>query len=311
MSLQVDQDIKAGAAQLLITDAPVGATAGINTNIDEVAGYTALITALTVDDAATIAPDVWEIAAGSIGDPPIIDAICVVRTGEIMFCYSRDDTTGANVINVIRGVSKYWRKYAYTDTQYNLALVDDDELELLGSFTMPTLNDMVVTNGDVGYNITQGTFDTQDNLKGKDTSFTSEPAKAALTCTVPRNTIASTKRLLGFQGLTDGNTPTEYFSQPGRASAGSQLPSKLVVLIPNTIIATKPTVTIDGSDYLDLAECVVFPMAQPSLEESKTYGMGSQLEIALTFNCGFDDVWQTAAQEGSLSDFNRIAEIIA
>ena len=95
MALPQDQTIIAGAAQLLVTDAPSApASTGIVTNVNNASSpaYTALDTEIVVDDAATLCPDVFDAnGTGSIGDPPVIDVICAVGTQEVMFCYQIEE----------------------------------------------------------------------------------------------------------------------------------------------------------------------------------------------------------------------------
>jgi hypothetical protein len=312
-TLPVTQKIYAGAAQLLVGNAPTKATAGITTKINHAGtAYTLLTTSLIVDSAATIAPDVWETTSTiPIGDPIVMDAICSVSTGEVMWCWKR--TTGSNTIFVERGCGKYWTKYGYSQTQYASAasVVDNADLELLGTFTLPSRNNLVVTNGDVVLTGTQAFFQTQDNYKGFDTAYTSEPAKGELTCKLPRNTLPETMRTLGLQGITDGATPAKYFSEPGRCPAGSELPKKLFIIIPNSVLNDLPYITVGGANHLDLSDCIILPKGQITLDYTNTFANGSQKEMDAKIECSFDDVMQKGCQQGITAGMAIASEIIA
>jgi hypothetical protein len=313
MPLPTSQQIYAGAAELLVGTSPVAATAGTVTNINNAGtAYTKLSTDLIVDSASAIAPDVWETTSTlTLGDPPVIDVICSVATGELMWCWKRTNST--NTIYVIRGAGKYWTKYSYSNTDYSSAasVIDNAELELLGTFTMPTKASLVVTNGDVAVNVTQATFNTMDNYKGKDGSFTSEIANGELTCTLPRNTLPETMRTIGFQAITDGATPAEYYAEPGRAPAGTALPSKFFIVIPNDVLSSLPVINVGSANHLDFSRCILIPKGQISLAQALTMGNGSQQELAMTISFGFDEVMQKPCQQGITKEMARATEIIA
>jgi len=312
MPLPTSQKIYAGAAELFVGTSPVAATAGIVTNINNAGtAYTKLTTTIIVDSAITIAPDVWETTSTTaIGNPPVIDVLCSVATKELMWCWKRTDST--NTLYVIRGAGKHWLNYSYSNTDYTSAasVADNAELELLGTFTMPTRNGLVCTNGDVAVNITQATFNTQDNYKGKDGTFTSEIASGELTCTLPRSTLPETIKTLGFQAITDGVSPAKYISEPGRAPAGTELPSKFFVVIPNDVLGQLPVINIGSENHLDFSRCILIPKGQIALAESLTMGNGSQLELAITVSMGFDDVMQKPCQQGITNEMARATEVI-
>ncbi|MBD3329844.1 hypothetical protein GF357_05115 [Candidatus Dojkabacteria bacterium] len=314
MALSTTQTIKAGSAVILVGETPTNViSSAITTQIDQSSspsGYTATDTALVVDtgESGTIAPNVVETGAGTISDPPVIDVLCLTRTGEIVFCYSRTDAT--DTLNVVRGCGKYWTKYKSSLTQYNQAINDDDEIQLLGSFTLPDRSTAQVTAEDVTIEVTYDSLTTMDNQKGNEATYTSAPASANLTVQFPRNTLADTMRTLGYQGLTDGNSPARYFTEPGKLGAGFELPNKLLLVMPNSVFFNPTAAEIGGTDYLDLAECYIFPKAYIDLNQSRTFSNGSQANLEVTFQAGFSESWQKPIHFGATKDFCRIAETI-
>ena len=312
MSYPIEQAIQAGSSQLLIGTTPTEAAAVVTSLVNDAAGYTAIAQDIIVDAAATLCPNVVNTTGGTVplADPPVCDVIVCTRTGEVMIVTSID-TAVSETIHAIRGVSLHWRKFAYSATQYNAALVDDDELQYLGTFTMPTRGaNIVITNGDVAITATQGTFRTRDNLKGYETSYTSEPANAEVTCTLPHNTLPDTLRALGIQGVTDGNSAAKYMSQFGRMAAGAVLPKVFLVVVPNSALMDPQSVTIGTTDYWDFSKAIICPLAQPSIEWSQTYSEGSQIELPLTFSVSFDNVFQSAINYGAFDAMMEIAEVI-
>jgi hypothetical protein len=310
MALACPQVIQLGAAVLLFGTPPTNVICdAITTNINQStspSGYSATATSLIVDSAATIAPDVWETTAGTIGNPPVVDVICVTRTGELMFCYKR--TTGTNTIYVVRGCGIYWTKRDVSLTQYNVALLDNDELQLLGSFTMPDMTSATVTVDDVVIDATQANVSTKDNQKGQDATYTSDSAVITLTASLPRNTLPETKRLIGIQTITDGNTPAKYFTELGNTGAGVELPSKFIIVVPNDVFFSKPTLTIGGVNYLDFSKCWYLPKAQFDLNASATYSNGSQLNLTGKWMCAFSEAWQKPGQQSGVKDMMRLNE---
>lgn len=310
--LQQVQTIQAGACLLMVGDI---FTNNINdsttTQINQSAspsGYNTTATALVVDDASLIAPNVWETSVGSAANPAVLDFIVNIRTGEVMACYSRTDST--ETINVIRGLGIYWTKFRSSLTQYNQAINDDDYLQLLGTGSLPTRDNAIVTVDDITIDVTYDVFQTMDNQKGYENAYLSAPANATFTVSLPRNTLPNTMRTLGIQGLTDGNTPASYFVEPGKQSAGTQLPKKFVILIPNEEYFNNAGITIGATDYLDLSKCYLIPKAQFDLNQSRTFSNSAQANLEATFYASYDDVWQKCIHFGGPNDLMRAAEQI-
>jgi hypothetical protein len=309
--------IQIGSAVLLMGTVPtdnVTETTAITTNIDQSAspsGYTAIDTALVVDDASTVAPNVWETSAGSISDPPVVDVLLVVRTGELMWCYSRTDSS--ETVNVIRGCGIWWQKYSASATQYNAAINDNDEIQLLGSFTMPTSLDAIVTVEDVEIAMTTESTTVMDNQQGMQESYTSATQEVTLTAQLPKNVTADAKRTIGLQALTDGNSPAKYYTEFNNRPAGSELPKKLILVVPNTVYFNKSdnTVDIGGTDYLDWKKVYFIPEGYIELNETTTFSNANQTNYPLSVKAAKNIVTSKSIQQGGFTDMSRVLETVS
>lgn len=315
MAYTTFQEIFQGPAQILVGTAATNYyNSAITDAINKLAGFTATETALTVDNAATLCPDIA--AAAAIADPPVLNIISATRTGEVMWAYSKDDTSPAHIINVIRGCGIHFTKYDKDSTQFNAALVDNDELQLLGKLTFPKRSsDMVITASDSAVSIrkTQATFPTEDSFTGKANLYSSESALYEVEFSVPRNTIPSTMNKLGFARVTDGNSPAKYMLNEGPSAAGQELNAKVLVIIPNEVLTNIADYkqTIGADDYLDITERVhILFNAKMNPEFTYEYQQGNQINIACKFTGMFSPVFQSAYIHGGFKDMCRAFETV-
>ncbi len=318
MSFPVNQPIQVGAATIFVGDSPTdnwadAAVGNVDASANSPAQFAATDKVITVDsgDGAILAPDVADVGGSPVGvvaDPPICNVIYHVKSGEGMICWKRD----GDDLYVIRGVSLHWMKYDIDNSQRNGIILDGEELQLAGKFTFPTKTTAKITAEDVVITITHPNFTPMDNQKGKDQAITSEAADNNMTVNFPRNTLAHTMKEIGMPGMTDGGTDAvkDWYTEPGRVPAGIVLPKKFLVVVPNDVFFNPETVSLGGSDHLDITKCYILPVAQFNLEATRTMSNSSQSNLAATFLIAYDDVWQKPMHFGGPSELMRITEII-
>jgi len=311
MPLPTTQKIKVGAAALLIGTSPTDViSSGITTTVYSASSpptFAATVKQITVavGTGSTIAPDVWD-GTGTQPDPLTIDVILHLKSGECFHVWKVDTDT----LYVIRSMGIYWTKFDISKTTYGALLTSGDELQLLGSYTLPTRADAVTTAEDVVINSSQDYVTTMDNQKGNETSYSSAPSDNNFTCSLPRNTLASTMSAVGIQSITDGDSPARKFIEPGKMPVGIELPTKFIVIMPNNTFFNPSTVTLDTVDYLDLNECYLIPRAQFNLNQSRTFSPGNQANLECEFRIAYDEVWQKPIHFGATAEMCRIAEQI-
>jgi len=306
MAVQRPQEIYAGAAVVYIGSSFTPETTDITDAINNGAGYSATDTTLVVDDASVIAPNVWETSAGTIADPPVVDVILNVNTREIMYCYSRTDAD--EEINVVRGGSLWYDKQRTSDTTYALAITDDDELQLLGTGTMPDWSDGIVfTDQNVTITSSYDMFDARDNIRGLSDRYVGSPAATTLECTIPRNTIPQFKSLIGRQRITDAQTSnTSYMSPIGNLAAGTKIDGQFIVVVPLEQWTGADTFTIGANEYRYHTRAFFLPYAMLDPSETFDYAEGSQLNIPAMFGTKQDNVFCMQAFQGWLRDAHRL-----
>jgi hypothetical protein len=138
-----------------------------------------------------------------------------------------------------------------------------------------------------------------DNSTGNEKSIISAPADNRITCSLPRNTLAETMRLLGVPAYTDGNSPAKYFVEPGRLGPGTELPKKFLFVIPQNKFFEPDTITADDSiAHFDPSTCVIAPECYLNMNLSKTFSNSNQTNLDVEFIIANNKVWQKPYHHG-------------
>jgi len=306
MPVQRPQEIYAGAAVIYIGSSFTPATTDITTNVNNVAGYTAQAVEIVVDDASVVAPNVWDGITGTKADPPVVDVLLNVRTREIFYCDERTDAT--ETLKVVRAGSLWWDKQKPSDSTYAKAMVDNDEIQYLGTGTMPDLSDGIIFTDDaVTITSAYDMFDTRDNLLGNSDRYIGSPGTTTIECTIPRNTISTYKDIIGRQKLSDGQiSGTSYMSVIGGLPAGTKITGKFLVVVPLEQWTSDETKTVGANTYKSHSRAFFFPYAMLDPSETFTYNEGEQLNVPATYTTKKDLVFCQHGFHGWLDNAHRL-----